>query len=118
MHRVLVVDDEYDIRELFVDIITGLGHEIETAKNGKEGLNLFKSQSFDIAFIDIKMPVMDGLQCARKIKELNPAFPIVMMTGVLQEYSREQIFAAGVNHLMEKPLFLSEIKEVLQKYFK
>jgi two-component system cell cycle response regulator DivK len=116
MRRLLIIDDDSEIRELLVDFLGMLGYEVITAKNGQEGLDAYLSGEFDAAFIDIRMPVMDGLQCARQIKADNPDFTIIIMTGLLKEYSREQIFAAGINELIEKPFNLDNIEQILSKY--
>ena len=117
MQRILIVDDEYDIREMLIDFLKMTGYEVVTAVNGEEGFNLFQKQKFDAAILDIKMPKMNGIECARKIKKIKPDFPILMMTGVLEFYSEDEIFAIGVNDLILKPLDIKEIGRILKKYF-
>ncbi len=69
MAKILVVDDEEDIRRLLVTIFTDSGYEVVTASNGKEAVDAAKSEHPDLIFMDILMPVMDGYQACSAIKK-------------------------------------------------
>jgi DNA-binding response OmpR family regulator len=116
MSTILVIDDEYDIREMLTDFLGLKGYEVIVARNGKEGIEIFKKIKPDAAIIDIKMPIMNGIESARKMKAMNPEFPIMIMTGMLENYSKEEIFNIGVNDLVLKPLDILEIERILQRY--
>jgi len=68
MSKILVVDDEEDVRRLLVTIFKDAGYEVVTASNGKEAIDIAKSEHPDLIFMDILMPVMDGYQACSAIK--------------------------------------------------
>lgn len=108
--RVLIVDDEEVMRSLFVDLLTERGCEVIAAKNGLEAAELAKKIDFAIAFIDVHMPIMNGLEVLRAIKKINPQTAIVMMDSypdLLVEQSKEE----GAITCIHKPF---EIKEVIK----
>jgi DNA-binding response OmpR family regulator len=116
MNKILVIDDECDIREMLSDFLKLKGYKVILATNGKEGIKLFKKNKPDAAIIDIKMPVMNGIESAKKIKKIKPDFPILIMTGVLEQYSKEEIYGIGVSDLVIKPLDILEIERILEKF--
>ena len=118
MRKILIIDDEYDIREMLSDFLELKGYKVILANNGKEGIELFKKSIPDAAIIDIKMPIMNGIESARRMKKINPDFPILIMTGVLEQYSKEEIFNIGVNDLVLKPLDILQIERLLRKYLR
>ena len=79
--RILVIDDEKDIRELIADILTMNKFEAEVASNGREGIRLFKEKKFDLVFTDLGMPGMSGWQVAKEIKKINDKTPVALITG-------------------------------------
>lgn len=114
--RILVIDDEFPIREVLVDFLGSLGYDVRTAVNGQEGLDVFKSKHFDVAIIDISMPVMDGIECSREIKKMEPDFPIVIISGFMKQYSKEEIQEIGIQDILDKPLDILKLHSVLMKY--
>ena len=87
--RVLVIDDERAVRELISDALKIEGHDVHTADNGKEGLDLIGRNRFDLVFCDLRMPEMDGLEATRRITS-DPALSrtrvLVLTTFELDEY--------------------------------
>ena len=79
--RILVVDDEEDLREILQIYLTDLGYDVLTAANGREGLDLFWDQRPPVVLSDIKMPVMDGVEMLRQIKAEDPEVEVIMITG-------------------------------------
>ncbi len=79
--RILVVDDEEDLREILQIFLSELGYEVLTAADGREGLDLFLAQRPPIVLSDIKMPVMDGVEMLRQIKTEDPEAEVIMITG-------------------------------------
>ncbi|MBI9086277.1 MAG: response regulator [Desulfobacterales bacterium] len=80
-YRVLLVDDEADIRDVLSMSISDMGFEVICAENGLEGLEKFQSAAPHIVLTDIKMPVMDGIELLKRIKQKNPETEVVMITG-------------------------------------
>ena len=77
----LVVDDELLIRDLLYDFFSDLGWTIAVAENGEKALDILKNRRVDLILSDIKMPEMDGLELAARVRELHPEIPVVLMTG-------------------------------------
>ncbi|HOC46436.1 MAG TPA: response regulator [Syntrophorhabdaceae bacterium] len=79
--KVLVVDDEENIRLLFKEELEEEGYEVDTASNGLEALEKVKAASFDVIVLDIKMPVMDGIQALNAIKNINKDQPVILCSA-------------------------------------
>ncbi|WP_428897648.1 PAS domain S-box-containing protein [Parelusimicrobium proximum] len=113
--KVLAVDDDPHVREHLSGIMERLGLTFDVAAGGKEALSLIKDKgSYDIYFIDWKMPEMDGIQLARHIKELN-AEPCVVAMISSAEWSaiEKEAKAAGIERFLQKPLFPSMIADLV-----
>lgn len=117
MKRILVVDDERPNREMLSDFLELRGFKVITANDGKQALNSFKRGNIDAAIIDIKMPVMNGIDCATIIKKSKPNFPIIMITGHLESENQQFIEKLGIGHLLIKPLNINEIEKILHSFF-
>ncbi len=79
--NILVVDDEENIRLLFKEELEEEGYEVDTASNGLEALEKVKAASFDVIVLDIKMPVMDGIQALNAIKNMNKDQPVILCSA-------------------------------------
>ena len=79
--RILIVDDEEDIRVVLKISLSDLGYEVYTAENGEEALQIIEEVTPPIVLTDIRMPVMDGLELLRKIKQEDPETEVIMITG-------------------------------------
>ena len=81
-NRILIVDDEKDIRELLVRVLTRIGgFRVELAENGEDALQKISKESYDLVLTDLKMPKMDGLQLVGEIARVKPETLTVLMTG-------------------------------------
>ncbi len=79
--RILVVDDEENIRELYRDELVEEGYEVELARDGLEALKKFESFRPDLVTLDVKMPGLDGLEVLRRIREKNASVPVLLLTA-------------------------------------
>ncbi|HEX2966287.1 MAG TPA: response regulator [Syntrophorhabdaceae bacterium] len=79
--RILVVDDEENIRLLFKEELEEENYEVEVASNGYEALEKFKTSAFDLIVMDIKMPGMDGIQALNEIKNINKDQPVILCSA-------------------------------------
>ena len=116
--RMLVVDDEPMNRRLLQDILRKLGYDSDQAANGEEAVEAVKSQSYQLIFMDCRMPVIDGIEATRLIREDEfraaiPAHHIFALTGDAQENIRLQCLEAGVNSVMSKPFRFVDIRNVM-----
>lgn len=101
--EVLVIDDEELIRLLFEETLGKLGYKVVIAKNGSEGLELIKQRDFDLLFLDLKMPGMDGAEIFRQVKTIKPNLPVVIITGYPNSDMMDRALAHGPFGIMKKP---------------
>jgi len=107
-YKILIVDDEEQVRNFIVSLFSNYGHSCETAKDGVEALEKLKKSSFDSAVIDIVMPVMDGITLTRELVNLYRGLPIMVMTGHADEHSAGSAIAAGAREFIKKPFCIDE----------
>ncbi|MDR3145584.1 MAG: response regulator [Treponema sp.] len=115
--RVLVVDDAADVREYFREIAGGMGLSLQAVSSGAEALDLIKrTGSYDIYFVDWKMPGMDGVELARRIRQGGGGKSVVIMISAAQWTSiEEEAKSAGVDKFLPKPLFPSAIADCINQ---
>jgi CheY-like chemotaxis protein len=102
--RVLVVDDDPVVGRSFDRVLSDKGYLVSTALDGQEALNKLSREEYDVVFTDIKMPGMDGLEVASRIKARRPWIPVVIITGYGTPANEARATAVGVSGFMRKPL--------------
>jgi CheY-like chemotaxis protein len=111
MIKLLLVEDDanlcYIIRGGLEDMIGG--YEVMTASNGEEGLKIWKEQHLDIIISDIEMPVMDGYEMVRRIRETDGFIPIVFTSGRVSPKDVVKGYELGVNNYIKKPFLAEEL---------
>ena len=113
--RILVIDDEDLVRGLLADILSQNRHQVMVAKNGEEGIRLFKENKFDMVLTDLGMPGMSGWEVCRGIKEIDPNIPVGMITGWGAEVNLKKREEHGVDFVVSKPFDFEQIlKAVVQ----
>ena len=117
--RVLVVEDHPVNRDLFAALLEQKG-DIESvmATNGLEALKILDKESFDLVFMDINMPVMDGVSAMQKLKQEGFDTPVVALTANAIAGDREKFLEIGFNEYLAKPIEDEALNDVLQKYLK
>lgn len=113
--RVLVIDDEPDLRELYSVTLREAGHEVLTASNGAEGLGILQRERLDIVLVDLMMPVMDGyefLQHLRRMPE-HRGTPAVVVSAVATGGFSQKLGASG---FVAKPFDVDELISVVERY--
>ena len=113
--RILVVDDDAVVGRSFDRVLTEKGYDVSTVLSGEEGLKKVGTDGFDLVFTDIKMPGMDGLEMAKRIKEMNPWMPVVVVTGYGSEANEARAEEVGVTEFLRKPLTPEIIEQVTRK---
>ena len=114
--KILVIDDERVIRVFLAEVLTELGHEVTTAVNGKNGLDVFRHNPdyFDIVFTDRKMPGgVFGEEIICEIKKISPKTFVVFMSGDAQEEVERIGKAAGADRIFFKPIRLESIEKAV-----
>ena len=116
--RILVVDDDQDILEMTDCYFSKAGMEVHCAGSGEEALGKIQDIIFSIVITDYNMPGMNGLELARKIREISPPTPIIMTTGQPSKVPSELATQMGVSLVLAKPVhpdkLLSLIDEVIE----
>ena len=112
--RVLIVDDQTSIRHTMSGIVEDFGYQVDGAEDGYHAIDLVKNDTFELIFLDIKMPGINGVQTFREIKKLRPESLVVLMTG----YEVEELIDDGMNEgalaVMGKPIEPESVVRLLQ----
>jgi len=110
----MVVEDEAVANELLSSTFKNFFKDVTSAFNGKEALELFKEKKPDIVFVDIIMPEMDGIELARKLREINPQQMVVVVSASNDIQKISETIEIGVNSFIQKPIDTKEIIDLLQ----
>jgi CheY-like chemotaxis protein len=114
MLRILVADDIYTNRYLLSELIKLTGNEAVLAENGEEAIEILKNQKIDMVFMDIEMPVMNGIETTRYIRDKLPpplsAIPVIALTAHNPELFFEDYADAGFDELITKPYSVDKLK--------
>ena len=115
--RVLVVDDSKSMQETVSRFLKFIGFEAAFAGNGVEALSLFLKNSFDLVLTDLEMPIMDGWNLARRIKEGSPNTPVVLMTGAGREsvLNSKKLERGPVDSVIFKPFGLEDLQRTVRE---
>jgi CheY-like chemotaxis protein len=109
--RVLVVDDQEDNRRVLAELLSSDGLEVVSAANGREALELFERARPDLVFMDVKMPVMDGVEATARIREhpLGRDLPIILLSASVFEDERSSVLGTGATAFLAKPIREAEV---------
>ncbi|MFC3880739.1 response regulator [Algoriphagus namhaensis] len=121
--KILVGEDSSVIINLTRNVLAFENYEIQAAKNGKQVLELLEKGDFDLILMDISMPVMDGIECTKQIRnsddEVKSKIPIIAVTGNLKNFTKEEYRTMGFNDFLQKPLnydiLLATVKNTLKE---
>ncbi|AMK10895.1 hypothetical protein AWY79_07125 [Pseudodesulfovibrio indicus] len=116
--RVLVVEDDAVSRSAVRRIIKALGHEVEDSSDGRDALDVLKEKPFDLIVMDVQMPVMDGVEATRRIREgeageCNKRIPIFAMTAHAMVGDKERFIDAGMDDYLAKPVDVDYLRSAL-----
>ena len=115
LRKVLVVDDDPVVGKSFERVLTAKGYAVITAEDGQEALNKLSGENYDVVFTDIRMPGMNGLEVAERVRASQPWLPVVIVTGYGTEASEARAAAAGVSGFLHKPLSPAMIESSMQQ---
>lgn len=110
-HKILVVDDDADIRDLVSTKLESSGYDVETAGDGVKGLELASRNSYSLIISDVMMPGMSGVDMVRMMRSATPpvSIPVILLTAKNQERDIESGFAAGITDYVVKPFSPREL---------
>lgn len=112
--RILVVDDDDGMAETLVDILEDAGLTVETASDGFQAVEMVQENGFDLALMDIRMPGMNGVEAFKRIKNVDPAMRVAMMTAFTQEALIQEAYDEGAREVFFKPLQLERVMDFIQ----
>ena len=112
MAKILIVDDEKLICEEFSSILSEEGHQVDMAFNGIEAIEKVKAAAYDIVFLDVLMPRMEGREAFDKIRAVSQV-PVVIMSGYLPQHKEREVIALGALACLRKPLDLSKVRSLI-----
>jgi len=107
--RILVVEDERSLREGLEELLTGAGHEVVTAADGRTALEIGTVESFELVLLDLMLPGLDGLEVCRRLRQVRPQLPVLMLTARGSEDDKVAGFAAGADDYVAKPFGIREL---------
>jgi len=109
--RILVLDDEENIRFFFTEALRKEGYEVRTVGNGERALALFQEEDFDVAVVDLKLPDADGMEIMRRFREVRPEVPVIIITAHGNKQIAHQALSEGAYDYFSKPFDLFKKKE-------
>ncbi|MFZ3309386.1 MAG: response regulator [Xanthobacteraceae bacterium] len=117
MARILIAEDEEALCAMCARALTGVGHQVRTAFDGSNALELLKREggSFDLLVTDIRMPIMDGIALALAVARDYPDLTILMMTGYADQRERAHGLDALVHDVITKPFTLAEFRATVEE---
>lgn len=117
--KILVAEDSSVIQNLTKKILSLQNYQISVVKNGKQVIDKLETEQFDLILLDIHMPIMDGMECAKTIRQMKgdiAKVPIIAITGNANNYSMEDFKNAGINGFLPKPLNYDTLVETVNNY--
>ncbi len=109
MLKILIVEDDMELRQLFTHVLVKNGYSVSGVSNGREGLDAIEGTYFDLIISDVMMPVMDGFEMVRQLRECGNSTPVLMITAKDTFDDMRQGFLSGTDDYMVKPVNVNEM---------
>jgi two-component system copper resistance phosphate regulon response regulator CusR len=113
--QLLVVDDSESIQNLLSRALAFMGYDVTLAGNGLEAASLFLTGSYDLVMTDFQMPLMNGWELSRIVKEQSPSTPVIVITGLCDDKLWEKLNTNCVDAIILKPFKLEEIGQTVRR---
>lgn len=117
MKRILVIDDDKNVRESFLATLEPQGYDVALAAGGMEGLESARSIRPDLVFLDLKMPIMDGAETLERLQDIHPEVRVYIITAFYAEFLEplKRLRARGISFdVARKPLTVAEIRAIAE----
>jgi len=115
MARILVVEDDAEIRILWAEALTQIGHEVDVAGDGVQAIKQISSQRYNIILFDLFLPRLSGLDAIKLIRRTEPDLAILAVTGGVESDLTRQVRAAGVADVLYKPIELRKLLQAISR---
>lgn len=113
--KILVVDDETTHQQMIKAVLSAESYDISTASDGLEAISAVEGKFYDLILMDVRMGQMDGITALKRIKEISPGIPIVIMTAYASVNTAVEALKSGANDYLLKPLDIEELKILVKK---
>lgn len=113
--RVLVIDDEEEVRKVTSRVLTHLGYDVTLAAGGSQGIEAYEEspEPFDVVMLDLTMPHPNGSETLRVLREIDPAARVILMSGYTEEATRTALGDSSPTAFLQKPYNLTALKQML-----
>lgn len=118
MARILVIDDEPQVRTMLRELLEDESYEVVDASNGKEGLALYRKESIDLVITDLIMPEKEGIETIRELRKISPEVKIIAISGGSRLLSNEFLTVAkalGAQRILKKPIAFDELRKAIEE---
>lgn len=112
---ILIVDDNISLCKIMSLVLERKGYAVTSAKDGPEAIGMVKESPFDMIFLDINMPLMDGVETYRRIKKIRPEAVVMMMTAYAMEDLVQQVLLEGAYGIIYKPLDMEKVVAIIEE---
>lgn len=112
--RALVIDDQESVRSFLDRLLSRMGFEVSSVESGSEAVELVKREGFDLYFLDMRMPGLNGLETLQGIRRIVPGAAVVVMTGYADEELLAGVRAEGVLDILAKPFDLGRLRAIVE----
>ena len=111
--RLLVIDDEEDVREMLEFILSAEGFEVATVDGGLAAVELARARPFDLAITDMRMPGMNGIETLVALKQRDPSLEVLVVTGYASEQTAAECIRLGAYGYLRKPFEIAELRPLI-----
>lgn len=112
--KILIVDDDVNFAVTLAKVLTVKGYEVTTADSGFRAVELVKERPFDIVIMDVKMPVMNGVEAHKKMKAMRPGMTVILMTAFSMEDLIKEAMREGAYAVLQKPFDITTIVNMIE----
>ena len=112
--RILVVEDDQDFAEGLADVLELEGHQVSVASSGEEAIDLFAERSFQVTLLDMQLPGINGVECLRRLKEMNGEVVVLLITGYSAPALLDEGLRAGAREVLQKPFDSGVLLELIE----
>ncbi|MCK4851602.1 MAG: response regulator [Candidatus Omnitrophica bacterium] len=113
-HRILIVDDNKDFADVFCDILKANDYMVESCYGGAEAIEKMKKGAFNIMFLDIRMPEIDGIQTLKEVMRIQPDTTVIMMTGYSVDELVHKALEERASDIIYKPFEIDKVLSLIQ----
>ena len=117
--NILVVDDDTIVNRVIQFFLKGFPHSIDVANTGTKAISLYRKNNYDLIFMDLGLPDLNGIEVTKQIRKLSARdkfVPIIALTGYCDEICKQACFTAGMNNFLNKPLQYEQLQKILNNY--